>query len=49
MIYMSRTEWEKAMLDNGIIIIRPRDRKVKRSPKIVVLRDFEQKGAEVLI
>lgn len=49
MTYMSRTEQEKAMLANGIIIIRLRDGKVKRSPKIVVLGDFEQKGAEVLI
>lgn len=37
MTYVGETEWKMAMLANGIIIIRLKDRKeVKESPKIVL-------------
>lgn len=46
---MGRTEWEMTVLANDIIIIRPRDRKIKRSPKMLFFEDFEQKGVKMLI
>lgn len=47
MAYMSRTEWEMAMLANSITIIRLKDRRVKSSPKTVLFEDFKQKRVEI--
>lgn len=43
---MDGTEWDMALLANDITI-RPRDRKVKTSPKILLFEDFEQKRVEL--